>query len=192
MPDPMQSLTEFVTGQQRQPGFPEPEMAISHARPIYTDPNTWGRRDLDQSEKGLGYFGPLVTKSGGVMSELSESSTMNGRLVEYPLVVPTLTPDELQHLLMMDPDARVPRSISEKARVFARTRLAAGLSPFAQPGETRVDRYPHLPRAIVQPPDERGILVGKQYLERSQFPPIAVSHPSLINLASLARPQEPR
>jgi hypothetical protein len=93
----------------------------------------WGAR-ADGTEKGDGYFGPLQMKdgSGSVATEISVGVNIDGREVEVPTLVPTLTPAEKDHLL----SGQAPtQEIVRKAVDHARERIAAGKSPFAQPGE---------------------------------------------------------
>lgn len=93
----------------------------------------WGAR-ADGTEKGDGYFGPLQMKdgSGSVATEISVGVNIDGREMEVPTLVPTLTQAERDHLL----SGRAPtQEIVRKAAEHARGRIAAGKSPFAQPGE---------------------------------------------------------
>jgi GGDEF domain-containing protein len=82
------------------------------------------------------------------MTELSAESTL-GRYgdVEFPLVVPTLTRDELSTLVQSQDGQAIPQSIRDKAAAHATQRLGAGLSPYADPTEARTDVYPDLMRA---------------------------------------------
>ncbi len=100
--------------------------------------------------KGLGFLGPLVRPDSQpnqptIESEYSRDGTINGKAVQYPLVVPTLTRDELQTLLTAKEGSAIPASIEQKAADYARTRMAAGKSPFAAPGEQQ-NLYPDVPR----------------------------------------------
>ncbi len=67
---------------------------------------------------------------------------MDGKEVELPLMVPTLTRPEVDTLLGLgDPKAdgfwpKVPQSIKDKAVAHARARIAAGKSPFAGADES--------------------------------------------------------
>lgn len=93
----------------------------------------WGAR-ADGTEKGDGYFGPLQMKdgSGSVATEISVGVNIDGREMEVPTLVPTLTQAERDHLL----SGQAPtQEIVRKAAEHARGRIAAGKSPFAQPGE---------------------------------------------------------
>jgi hypothetical protein len=80
--------------------------------------------------KGKGYFGMLPHKGGGSSTEISSD---NGKM-DYPLLVPTLTKEERQHLL----DGKDPTdAIYEKAEAHANRRLKEGKSPYAKPSELR-------------------------------------------------------
>jgi hypothetical protein len=94
--------------------------------PGWSDPG-YGFR-LDGSPKGYGYFGPLLGPGDNFVTELSASwgDTL------YPLVNPNLTYDQLMNLMSGGwPD---PRTV-EAARAHAASRLAAGRSVWAEPGE---------------------------------------------------------
>ena len=87
---------------------------------------------VDGTTKGKGFFGPLTTKDGQVMTELGTGVNFDGRETEIPTLVPTLTKQELQSLLQgNDPTD----AIIQKAVDHAKMRLNQGLSPFAYPGE---------------------------------------------------------
>lgn len=63
-------------------------------------------------------------------------------------MVPTLSREELTHLLSNDVSANtIPQSIAMKAVEFARGRLAGGKAPFAGPGEQQFNLYPEFKRA---------------------------------------------
>jgi hypothetical protein len=82
--------------------------------------------------KGKGYFGLLPTAEGQVATEIS-STDEQGR--HYPLLVPTLTQAEIQHLLQGNQPTN---NIYDKAEMWAESRRKMGLSPFAAPNEMRV------------------------------------------------------
>jgi hypothetical protein len=136
----------------------------------------FGFRYNSQDPKGLGYFGNLQRPDGtGFMGEYSITVDLNGQPMEIPSMVPTLTKDEVQHILTMKEGDRIPRSIQTKAIEFAKQRLAAGLPVFARTGEQQGDLHPELARAPVP--------VG-----RPQAPPMMPSHPSYQErLQSLAQ-----
>ena len=84
--------------------------------------------------KGLGYFGLLRSTSGYPMTEFSASENIDGANVQFPLIVPTLTREELDWLLAgNDPT----ESIYQKAIAHAIMRTQSNLSPFAQQSELR-------------------------------------------------------
>ena len=82
--------------------------------------------------KGKGYFGLLPTTGGEVASEIS-STDEQGR--HYPLLVPTLTKEEIQHLLQGNNPTD---EIYNKAEMWANYRRNMGLSPFASQNELRI------------------------------------------------------
>ena len=94
----------------------------------------------DGSKKGKGFFGELKRPSGGMSTEISIGVGINGKETNIPLIVPTLTKDELGYLLKVDPKSKtffdkMPKSIIEKAVDHASMRMEAGRSPFADPDE---------------------------------------------------------
>jgi len=102
------------------------------------DKSRWAKR-ADGSEKGMGFLGLLKRPDGSVSSEISIGVTIDGKEVEIPTMVPTLTQQELDYLLN-NPAKQghpIPESIIKKAYEHARQRMSQGLSPFAQPGETQ-------------------------------------------------------
>ena len=79
-----------------------------------------------------GYLGPVTNKNDGkTMTELSIGVQIDGREVEIPAMVPTLSESEVEMLrnirVGIDP---IPRSIQQKAVEHARPFLEAGESPF--------------------------------------------------------------
>lgn len=78
--------------------------------------------------KGLGYFGKIPTASGAPMTELSTAFNIDGKIVQAPLVVPTLTPEEIQ---VLQSGSEIPESIYEKAYEHAIQRIQEGKDPFA-------------------------------------------------------------
>lgn len=87
----------------------------------------------DGTRKGSGYFGELQRPDGNVSTELSIGMEIDGRETEIPLLVPTLTQDEINWLLSqenLDPQS-VPQEIIDKAYDHAIQRMQQGQSPFA-------------------------------------------------------------
>lgn len=92
----------------------------------------YGVRHNSTDAKGKGYFGELPALGGKKATEISSSSEDIG---EYPLLVPTLTKDEVKHLT----SGKEPTDeIYDKAEMWAKTRQGQSKSPFAQPNELRV------------------------------------------------------
>jgi hypothetical protein len=89
----------------------------------------YGIRHSGEGVKGLGYFGLLRGKEG-VSTELSAEDDDG----EHPLLVPTLTRKEIDHLLSGNEPTD---AIYEKAAGHAKMRKEAGKSPFAEPTELR-------------------------------------------------------
>ena len=91
----------------------------------------FGMRHDSFSPKGKGYFGALRNPNGGVSTEVS--ANMDG--FEFPLLVPTLTKDEINQVMLGE---SIPESVYAKAYKYAMDRQAQGLSPFAGAPDLRV------------------------------------------------------
>ena len=85
--------------------------------------------------KGRGYFGAIPTSEGMPMTELSSSFELDDQVIQHPLIVPTLTAQELQLLQM---GGEPTPEIYTKAQQFALDRIRQGLSPFATPQDLRM------------------------------------------------------
>jgi hypothetical protein len=83
------------------------------------------------SMKGKGYFG-LLPSSEGFSTEISAT---NDQGLSFPLLVPTLTQQEVNLLLQ---GGEPTDEIYNKAMMFAQSRQASGQSPFATPTELRM------------------------------------------------------
>lgn len=107
----------------------------------------------DKTNKGKGYFGEMPMKEkDGVFTEVGASGNINGKEIDYPLVVPTLNKEELDFLASgaWQHGTPIPESIQEKGRKHAEMRIAQGKSPFATveeegkaplPGSSKWDQY---------------------------------------------------
>ena len=91
----------------------------------------YGLRHSGEGAKGKGYFGELPTTDGRTATEISSENDEG----EHPLIVPTLTKKELNHLLS---GGEPTDEIHDKAASWARTRRKSGKSPFADPTELRM------------------------------------------------------
>jgi hypothetical protein len=105
--------------------------SIGLSEPRYLEKN---QKITESSFKGKGYFGAIPTKDGSMMTEYSSAFDVDGKTVSYPLVVPTLTANEL-NLLRTTGEATP--EIEKKAQQFALDRIAEGKNPFASPKELR-------------------------------------------------------
>lgn len=118
--------------------------------------SSYGNRQ-DGTPKGAGYFGeiPNPGKPGSYSTELSIGVNLGGKEHEIPLLVPTLTPNEVQKALAgQQTDAMV-----DKAVAHAKQRMKSGKSPFAQPGEKIT---PFKNDYIETRPTKDGRLLGKK------------------------------
>ena len=86
----------------------------------------------DSTKKGLGYFGELKRPDGQVSTEISIGVEIDGKEIEIPTLVPTLTQDEINYLLK---GGEPTDDIVDKAVKHAKERIKYGKSPFAQKGE---------------------------------------------------------
>jgi len=101
----------------------------------------YGMRNLETGQninqgtiKGKGYFGEVPMNQGGAMTEYSSAYGQDGNLVSHPLIVPTLTKQEIDLLGMgLEPTPE----IYKKAQDYAQQRIGAGKSTFATPQELR-------------------------------------------------------
>lgn len=109
------------------------QMASSH-----DSQNSYGLR-ADGTEKGTGYFGelPMQDGSGKVATEISIGVNIDGRDVEIPTLVPTLSEEEKSYLLN---GGEPTEAIVTKAVEYARMRMSKGLSPFADNAPRQVSQ----------------------------------------------------
>ena len=89
-----------------------------------------------------GFIGPIRNLiTGGTMTELSTDMEYDGRKIQIPTMVPTLSQEEISYLQNMQPgkgwdmDNPVAVSVISKARAHARKRLDEGKNPFYQDDE---------------------------------------------------------
>ena len=129
----------FIVG--GPPNTQAPAQSVGDLYPNYPvvknyDSSRWGAR-TDGSAKGPGWLGVRQRPDGRVSSEISVGIEMDGKNIEIPLMVPGLTPQEMDYLMTKDVDPRnIPRSIMDKAVSHAIYRQKNGLSPFAGPNDT--------------------------------------------------------
>lgn len=93
----------------------------------------FGKR-IDGTNKGTGFLGELKMRdgSGNIMTEFSAGFEFDGNEVEMPLIVPTLSQEEVDYLL----DGNKPTdAIYDKAYEHGVERLKKRQSPFANDGK---------------------------------------------------------
>ena len=111
-----------------------PDVADLQVNPTTTDTTKWGKRP-DGSAKGNGFLGLLKRPDGSISSELSISTDAVGGK-DFPLLVPTLTKDEVKKVLAIkegDPKFfdKLPPGVVQKAEAYAKQREAQGKPLFA-------------------------------------------------------------
>lgn len=103
----------------------------------------YGLRE-DGTPKDEGWFGELKNANGNAVTELPVTFDIDGQEVLAPLIVPTLTDDEVDFLIdtvnmglepTTDEELKKFNAIHKKAETFASERLKKGLSPFYNKGE---------------------------------------------------------
>jgi hypothetical protein len=101
--------------------------------------NQYGKRP-DGTEKESGFLGELKLRGGGIATEYSTQSNAvvkDGKMIDFPTLVPSLTKDEIE-LMTNDiiPNRKpIPEEIMQKAIIHAQTRINEGKSVFA--GQTQ-------------------------------------------------------
>ncbi len=93
---------------------------------------------VDGTRKGTGFLGVLNRPDGRVSTELSVGVFFNDKETLIPLLVPTLTQDEIDFLLSSEGSEggiEVPEAILDKAVGHAKQRINDGRSPFLEEGE---------------------------------------------------------
>ncbi len=93
------------------------------------DRSTWGLR-RDGTQKGEGWLGVLKMQDGRVMTEATVGVEFDGKEIDIPTLVPTLTKEETQ-FMQQGGDPRKHPTIMKKAITHAKQRMAQGKSVFA-------------------------------------------------------------
>ncbi|AZY52832.1 hypothetical protein [Bordetella avium] len=104
------------------------------AAPGQTDYGYGSRQD--GSFKGRGFLGELKRPDGGVMTEYTVGVEIDGKEMDIPTLVPTLTKDEINTLLTIKEGEPIPDDIVQKAVDHAKQRLAEGKGVFADNNPT--------------------------------------------------------
>ena len=82
----------------------------------------------DGTKKGKGFLGEIKNADGSVSTEVSIGVNIDGKETEIPLLIPTLTEDEIK---IVTSGGEVPKEIIDKAVSHAMERIKTGASPFA-------------------------------------------------------------
>lgn len=90
---------------------------------VPTAPVDYGLR-VDKTKKGPGFLGELPRPDGKISTELSIGVNMDGKETLIPSLVPTLTQDEINHLLGGN---KPTKEIVDKAVAHARQRIGQGM-----------------------------------------------------------------
>ena len=96
-----------------------------------------GKRHNSDKRKGTGWLGPIKAKSGKISTEISMGTSIGGKEVEIPLMVPTLDSKEIKYLLNTPIESKnfmnkMPSTIIQKAIEHANMRMKQGKSPFKE------------------------------------------------------------
>ncbi len=94
------------------------------------DLEDYGMRHGGAGKKYTGWKGPLKDVDGNTVTELSIGVNINGKEVEIPLIVPSLSEKETTRLLSKK---KPTDAILKKAYDHAITRMKLGKSPFKEP-----------------------------------------------------------
>ena len=106
-------------------------------QPAQSGAGQYGLRNDGKTYKGTGWLGELKLPNGGVASEYTIGVNFDGKEIDIPTLVPTLTKAQ-QDLMVNDiiPNNKpVPDDIVKAAVDFAKMRLANGQSVFANDGQ---------------------------------------------------------
>lgn len=98
------------------------------------DPEQFGTRP-DGSKKGTGFLGVLKGANGSAMTEFSVGVKIDGKEMDVPTLVPTLSRAEVKTVLNLKDGEKLPEAIVQKAVDHAKDRIAQGKSVFAEDGE---------------------------------------------------------
>ena len=128
---PIEAAIKAIVRPQRPTVSRAPRPQFAPRQPQAIEPQ---ELRLDGSRKGKGFLGELKRPDGGVSTELSIGVSFDGREMEIPSLVPTLTDAEINHLLGGN---KPTQAIIQKAVEHARKRLQEGKSVFAEDSESR-------------------------------------------------------
>tara|TARA_R110000850_G_scaffold26368_2_gene75664 strand:+ start:1885 stop:2505 length:621 start_codon:yes stop_codon:yes gene_type:complete len=132
-----------AAGEAKPPHTPERvrELLESHRkdeeREAKTKANRYGSRP-DGTRKSTGFLGSLQLPDGGVATEFSTQSDavkVDGKRIDFPSLVPTLTEKERKQMVedVIPNKKPIPESIMQKSIQYAKGRMAEGKGVFYDP-----------------------------------------------------------
>ena len=113
-------------------------------------------RRADGSKKSArGFLGPVTNyASGNPMTEFSTDMNWQGKKIEIPTMIPSLSDQEIEYMRGMKEgegwrlsESEIERTIINKAKRHARERLEKGKNPFYQDGEEKIQNDFAIPLA---------------------------------------------
>ena len=113
-------------------------------------------RRADGSKKSArGFLGPVTNyASGKPMTEFSTDMNWQGKKIEIPTMIPSLSDQEIEYMRGMKEgegwrlsESEIERTIINKAKRHARERLEKGKNPFYQDGEEKIQNDFAIPLA---------------------------------------------
>ena len=107
-----------------------PESLVLKVMKTESGMKDYGKRS-DGTPKGRGFLGELKRPDGGISTELSIGTNINGKEMLIPSIVPTLTKDELASVLTLKNGELPSESVIQKSISHAKSRLNAGKNVFA-------------------------------------------------------------
>lgn len=126
--DSLSPLQSFVDSQVSA-AMSQPSQAEREANTLLLN-TSFGTRE-DGTPKGRGYLGPLVTPAGNIVTEYTIGVNLDGKEVDIPTLVPTLTAGEILSVLDAADNGDQPmESVITKAIEHARNKIANGQSVF--------------------------------------------------------------
>ena len=149
MPEPsgQSSLSDAIDAAVAKKRAAKPEVSLDDAIAAAIAAKTGqDQTRADGTAKGGGFFGTLKRPDGRVSTELSIGVNFDGKETEIPLLVPSLSKGEVDTLLSLGDKDPIPDAIADKAVKYAKLRMQAGKSVFAEPNE--VGKFTPLPFAF--------------------------------------------
>ena len=130
-----------------------PELAPASIAPA---PVNYGARN-DGTAKGAGFLGEVKLPDGRVATEVSVGVNINGKDVEIPTLVPTLSAEQ-KSFIAGGGDPRTRPDIIKVATEHASKRIASGVSPFNEPAAPAAAA---IAKPAVKPPTARQLQTGQ-------------------------------